>query len=68
MKNSSLIITLLIVVVGLLVCGLIGSSEAAKIGTTCDFGLGEDGSVFCWKWHQNVIGEFGSAVNQIFNN
>jgi hypothetical protein len=52
----------------ILVWGLIGSSKASEIGNTCDAGIGEDGSVFCWKWHQNVIGDFEEGINKIFNN
>jgi len=56
-----------IVLVVLFVWGLIGSSKAAEIGINCDIGLGEDGSIFCWKWHQNIIGDLGDTINQIFD-
>jgi hypothetical protein len=51
----------------LLVWGLIGSSHASEIGTNCDIGIGKDGSVFCWKWHQNAIGDIGEAIDDILN-
>jgi hypothetical protein len=56
-----------IALVVLLIWGLIGSSKAAEIGTNCDIGLGEDGSVFCWTWHQNIIGNFEDTI-KILNN
>lgn len=48
----------------LLVWGLIGSSIAADIGNTCDIGIGNDGSVFCFTWHQNIIGEIGDVIDK----
>jgi hypothetical protein len=68
MKNSKIITGIVIILLVLLVWGLIGSSKVAEIGNTCDFGMGNDGSVFCWKWHQNTIGDFGDAIGEIFNN
>ena len=62
MKNLKIIIGVVLVI--LLVWGLIGSSEAAKLGTNCDVGIGDDGSVFCWKWHQNVFGDITDILNQ----
>nr|MBA4404876.1 hypothetical protein [Nanoarchaeum sp.] len=62
MRNIKIIIGVVLLV--LLVWGLIGSSEAAEIGINCDFGIGDDGSVFCWKWHQNVIGDISDILNQ----
>ena len=56
-----------VVILVLLIWGLIGSSQAAEIGITCDFGLGEDGSALCWKWHTNAIGEIGNKINELFN-
>lgn len=61
-----------LVVVGVLVAvlivwGLIGSSQVAEVGNTCDFGVNSAGSVFCWKWHQNIIGDVGESINNIFN-
>jgi hypothetical protein len=50
---------------------LIGSSEASKIGTTCDFGIGEktgtgeSGSALCWKWHRNTIGQIGDDLQDL---
>ncbi|HNZ52459.1 MAG TPA: hypothetical protein PLT60_03385 [Candidatus Pacearchaeota archaeon] len=64
MKTSTkIIIAVVVIVVAVLIWGLVGSSEAAKIGTTCDFGIGEDGSVLCWKWHRNAWGQTGDAIN-----
>ncbi|MFA5953427.1 MAG: hypothetical protein WC812_02445 [Candidatus Pacearchaeota archaeon] len=67
MKKYTVIIVIGIILLVLLVWGLIGSSEAAKIGIDCDIGIGQDGSVFCWKWHQNIIGDIGNTINEIFN-
>jgi hypothetical protein len=67
MKTSTkIIIAVVVIVTVLLVWGLIGSSESAKIGTDCDFGIGEDGSVLCWKWHRNVIGQVGDNLQDLF--
>ena len=63
MKKNVIFIIIGIVLLALLIWGLIGSSEAAKIGINCDFGLGDDGSVFCWKWHQNIIGDIINTIN-----
>ena len=68
MKTSTIvIITLGIILLGLLIWGLIGSSKAAEIGTNCDIGIGKDGSVLCWTWHQNIIGNIGDRINNIIN-
>jgi hypothetical protein len=72
-KKMTLAITLIVVVLlGILIWGLIGSSEAAKIGTTCDFGVGkevggEPGSALCWKWHRNEIGQLGDNLAELFD-
>lgn len=67
MKTSTkIIIAVVVVFTVLLVWGLIGSSESAKIGTDCDLGIGEDGSVLCWKWHRNVIGQVGDNIKDLF--
>ncbi|MBS3094656.1 hypothetical protein J4474_03250 [Candidatus Pacearchaeota archaeon] len=67
MKSSKIIIVIGVILLALLVWGLIGSSEAAKLGTNCDIGIGKDGSAFCWKWHQNILGEIGDEINQAVN-
>lgn len=72
-KKMNFIITLIIVfLLGILIWGLIGSSEAAKIGTTCDFGIGkeiggESGSALCWKWHRNELGQITDNLNELFD-
>lgn len=72
-KRMNIIITLIVVLLlSILIWGLIGSSEAAKIGTTCDFGIGkevggEPGSALCWKWHRNEIGQFGDNLADLFD-
>jgi hypothetical protein len=73
MKTSTkVIIVVAILLAVVLVWGLIGSSESAKIGTTCDFGigektgLGESGSALCWKWHRNTVGQIGDDLNDLF--
>lgn len=67
MKRSSIIVGVIIILVVLLVWGLIGSSEVAKIGINCDIGIGNDGSALCWKWHQNILGDIGDVINQVLN-
>ena len=57
MKNYKPLIWIGVILLILLIWGLIGSSEAARIGTNCDIGIGKDGSVFCWTWYQNIIGD-----------
>lgn len=67
MKTSSIIVLIIIILlVGVSIWGLIGSSEAAKVGTTCDFGIGNDGSALCWQWHRNIIGQVGDNLNGVF--
>ena len=68
MSNNSGLAFVGIVLILLVVWGLIGSSIAAEVGTTCDVGIGDDGSVFCWKWHQNVIGDISDQINSAFGN
>jgi len=68
MKKFNILIIVGIILLVLLIWGLIGSSKAAEIGIDCTIGIGNDGSVFCWKWNQNIIGEVGDTINQIFNN
>ena len=68
MKTLTIVLVIFgIILLGLLIWGLIGSSRAAAIGTNCDLGIGKDGSVFCWKWHQNAIGSIGDKINNLFN-
>ena len=64
--STKIIIFIAIVLAIVLVWGLIGSSEAAKLGTNCDFGIGKDGSVLCWKWHRNAAGQFVDNLQGIF--
>ena len=67
MKTSTKVMVAVVILIAvLLVWGLIGSSEAAKIGTDCDFGIGEDGSALCWKWHRNAIGEVADNLKDLF--
>lgn len=57
-KNIKIVlIAIAVILVVLVVWGLIGSSQVADIGKTCDIGLGKDGSTFCWKWHTNAVGK-----------
>jgi hypothetical protein len=65
-KNLKIaLIAVAVVVAVVIVWGLIGSSQASNIGTTCDWGLGENGDVFCWKWHRNAIGQVSDAVSDL---
>jgi hypothetical protein len=71
-KSKGWIMFLVIILLVVLIWGLIGSSQAAKIGTTCDFGigektsLGEPGTALCWKWHRNEIGQIGDDLQDLF--
>jgi len=70
-KSSAALIIIVLIIIGVLVWGIIGSSQAAKIGTTCDFGVGknsvtgETGSALCWQWHRNLIGQVGDNLNSL---
>ncbi len=57
MEKFTIIVIIGVILLVFLVVGLIGSSQASKIGTTCDLGVNDRGSVFCWKWHRNVVGD-----------
>jgi hypothetical protein len=56
-----------IIILILLTWGLIGSSQVSEIGNTCDFGINNEGSIFCWKWHQNIVGDIKEEIEEIFN-
>jgi hypothetical protein len=69
---TMIIIAVVIILLGVLVWGLVGSSESAKIGTTCDFGIGkeiggEPGSALCWTWHRNTIGQISDNIENQFS-
>jgi len=70
-KSNTLFIIIIMIILALLILGLIGSSQAEKIGTTCDLGIGknsltgETGSLLCWKWHRNIIGKIGDKLNNL---
>jgi hypothetical protein len=67
MKKSNIILGVVIILAVLLFWGLIGSSETEKIGTTCDLGINNDGNMFCWKWHRNVVGDIQDNFNEILD-
>lgn len=54
-----------IVLLVFLAWGLIGSSQVSQVGNSCDIGINDQGSVFCWKWHQNVIGDIQENFNEL---
>jgi len=62
---KGLFIAIGVILIVLFVWGLIGSSEVSKIGNTCDLGINQYGNLFCWKWHQNIIGDL---INYPFKN
>lgn len=66
-KKNTLILIFSILLVVIFIWGLIGSSQSANVGVTCDFGIGEDGNIFCWKWHKNVVGEIEDAIDLFLN-
>lgn len=63
-KYVWILLSVLLVVV---VWGLIGSNVISDVGFTCDFGIDSDGSVFCWKWHKNIVGEIGDVFSGFGN-
>jgi protein-S-isoprenylcysteine O-methyltransferase Ste14 len=65
-NSRGIIIVIILILAGVLIWGLIGSSQAAKIGTTCDFGIGNDGSALCWKWHRNIVGQVTDNLQGLF--
>ena len=68
MKLSKLLIGAVIIILLLLTWGLIGSSQVSEVGNTCDFGINSEGSIFCFKWHQNLIGEIKEEIGDLFGN
>jgi hypothetical protein len=71
-KMNLIIILIVVILLGILIWGLIGSSETAKVGTTCDFGIGkeiggEPGSALCWKWHRNELGQIADNLEGLFD-
>ena len=67
MEKKKIILIIGMILLVLLIWGLIGSANAAEISINCDVGIGKDGSVFCWKWHQNVLGDIAETIDQVFN-
>lgn len=65
MKILTLIVFILFF---LLVWGLIGSSQVSELGNTCDLGINKFGSIFCWKWHKNIIGGIQEDFENLLNN
>jgi len=63
MEKTKIVVGVVIILAVLLVWGLIGSSEAAKIGINCDIGIADDGSTLCWRWHQNILGDIRDIIN-----
>lgn len=63
MKKPTMIIAISVILLIVLAWGLIGSSEVSEIGNTCDLGIDDEGSVFCWKWHRNVVGDVQDTFN-----
>jgi hypothetical protein len=66
MKRIKLIGIVGIIIIILIIWGLIGSSITTDIGTSCDIGIDKTGSMFCWTWHQNIIGDISNAIDQAF--
>jgi len=66
-EKLRIVVGVIIILVVLLVWGLVGSSEVNKIGTTCDLGFNNEGSVFCWKWHRNVVGDIQDRFSEVLN-
>ncbi len=64
--STKVIIVVAVILAAVLIWGLIGSSEAAKLGTTCDLGIGDDGSALCWKWHRNIAGQITDNLQDMF--
>jgi hypothetical protein len=64
-KSVKIIIAIGVIIAVVLVWGIIGSSSAGNIGTTCDFGIGEDGNALCWKWHRNTLGQVGDSLKDL---
>lgn len=67
-NTKTLLIAIAVVIAVVVVWGLIGSSQAAAPGIDCDIGIGgDDGSVFCWKWHKNALGKVSDSLNSLVN-
>jgi len=63
--SKTLLWILVLLILILLVWGFIGGSKTKDIGITCDFGIGDDGKVLCWKWHKNAVGEIQEGLNAL---
>ena len=63
--SKTLLWILVSLILVLLIWGFIGGSQAKDIGITCDFGIGDDGKVFCWKWHKNAVGEIQDGLGAL---
>ncbi len=63
--SKPLVWILVSLILVLFIWGLIGSSQSKEIGITCDFGIGEDGKVLCWKWHKNALGELQDGLSAL---
>ena len=63
--NTLIIIGVIVFV--LVAWGLIGSSQVSEVGNTCDIGINDKGSVLCWKWHRNVVGDFQDKLDDLIN-
>ena len=67
-KYTRRMLTVGIIMIILISWGIIGSSQVAKMGNTCDLGINDKGSAFCWKWHQNVAGEIKEKFEDLGDN
>ena len=62
MKRKTIILISVIVVV-LIIWGLVGAQQAAKLTYDCKLGLG-DGNSICWIWEKNKLGEIADIFTR----
>jgi len=66
-EKFTVVVIIGVVLLVLLVWGLIGSSQVSKIGNTCDLGINAQGSIFCWKWHRNMVGNIQDTLDDFLD-
>ncbi|PJE81334.1 hypothetical protein COU58_03030 [Candidatus Pacearchaeota archaeon CG10_big_fil_rev_8_21_14_0_10_32_42] len=67
MEKFTIMVTIGMILLVLIIWGLIGSSQVSEIGNTCDIGIDDQGNIFCWTWHRNMVGDIQDNLNNFFD-
>ena len=59
--EKKIVIIIGVVLAVLIIWGLIGAQEAAKLTNTCKVGLGDR---LCWIWEKNTLGEIADLFKK----